>query len=73
MYGQAFVFAGVSPNEIACCACTLGVETQSIHLYAQLGCCACADSIQVSAQPVAPSLGIRSFTGAPLSCNVIVW
>src|SRR5262249_40505539 len=34
---------------------------------------ACEDSIHVSAQPVAPSLGIRSLTGAPLSCSVIVW
>ena len=31
MYEHAFRFAGVSPNEIACCACTLGVETHFIH------------------------------------------
>ena len=32
MNGQAFVFAGVSPKEIACSACTFGVETQFTHL-----------------------------------------
>ena len=32
MIGQAFVLAGVSPKEIACCACTFGVETYFIHL-----------------------------------------
>ena len=29
-----------------------------IHMYAQFGCGALAASIQVSAQPVAPSVGI---------------
>ena len=32
MYGQAFVLAGVSPKEIACSACTFGVDTQFTHL-----------------------------------------
>src|SRR5439155_7726215 len=68
---QAFLFAGVSPNEIACCACTFGVETHLIHMTAQFGCFAFDEIIQVSAQPVAPSLGIRSFTGALAACNVI--
>src|SRR5690349_4612865 len=73
MIGQALVLAGVSPKEIACSACTRGVETHAIHLYAQVGCWACAESIQVSAQPVAPSAGIRSLTGAFAPCSVIVW
>src|SRR5581483_7065875 len=73
MNEHALRFAGVSPNEIACSACTFGVDTHFIHMYAQLGCCACADSIQVSAQPVAPSFGIRSFTGVFASWSVIVW
>src|SRR5689334_2172160 len=73
MSAQALVLAGVSPNEIACCACTFGVETHFIHRYAQLGCLACADSIHVSAHPVAPSDGISSRTGTFAPCSVIVW
>src|ERR671936_2273536 len=64
MIAHAFVFAGVSPNEIACCARTFGVETHLIHITAQLGCFAFDEIIHVSAQPVAPSFGIRSLTGA---------
>src|SRR5262245_53162190 len=44
-----------------------------IHMYAQFGCFACADSIHVSAQPVAPSLGIRSATGTLAAMSVFVW
>ncbi len=58
---------------MACSACTFGVETHAIHLYAQFGCFACADSIHVSAQPVAPSFGIRSFTGTFAAISVFVW
>ena len=42
-------------------------------MYAQFGCFACAESIHVSAQPVAPSFGIRSFTGALSAISVFVW
>src|SRR2546428_4621091 len=63
MKAQAFRLAGVSPNEIACSACTFGVETHFIHRYAQFGCFALAESIHVSSQPVAPSFGMISFTG----------
>src|SRR3954463_446232 len=73
MMGQALVLAGVSPNEIACWACTFGVDTYFIHREAQFGCLACADSIQVSAQPVAPSDGIVSFTGVLSATSVFVW
>src|SRR6267143_2434943 len=69
MKEQAFLFAGVSPNERACCACTLGVETHLIHSTAQLGCFALDEIIQVSAHPVAPSRGIRSLTGAFAACR----
>src|SRR6266852_7021512 len=58
---------------MACCACTFGVETHFIHMYAQFGCFACDDSIQVSAQPVAPSFGIRSLTGTFAAMSVFVW
>src|SRR5580765_7091751 len=71
MIGQAFVFAGVSPNPIACWACALGVEMYRIQRYAQFGCGAFFASIHVSAQPVAPSFGIRSRTGTLESCSVI--
>src|SRR5919197_439993 len=70
---HAFLFAGVSPNEIACWACTFGVETHLIHMTAQFGCFALDEIIHVSAQPVAPSFGIRSFTGACAACSVFVW
>src|ERR1039458_3712096 len=55
MTAHAFVLAGVSPKKSACSACTFGVETHFIHMYAQFGCFACDDSIHVSAHPVAPS------------------
>src|SRR6266550_4128356 len=58
---------------MACCACTFGVETHFSHWYAQFGCFACADSIHVSAHPVAPSFGIRSATGAFAALSVFVW
>src|SRR5262249_25411418 len=32
-----------------------------------------ADSIEVSSEPVAPSFGIRSFTGAFAAASVFVW
>src|SRR6266567_7298783 len=73
MIEQAFAFAGVSPNESACCACTFGVETHWIHFTAQLGCFAFDEIIHVSAQPVAPSFGIRSLTGAFAAWRVMVW
>src|SRR3954447_10228873 len=57
---------------MACWACTFGVDTQAIQRYAQFGCFACDDSIQVSAQPVAPSFGIRSLTGTLSACSVLV-
>src|SRR5512135_745975 len=39
----------------------------------QFGCFACADIIHVSAQPVAPSFGIMSFTGTFAAISVFVW
>src|SRR5205809_2836615 len=73
MNGHAFLFAGVSPNESACCACTFGVDTHLIHMTAQFGCLALVEIIHVSAQPVAPSFGIRSATGALAAWSVFVW
>src|SRR3954451_6462325 len=72
MRGHAFAFAGVSSNDNACCACTFGVETHRIHFTAQFGCLALDEIIYVSAQPVAPSFGIRSLTGALAFWSVIV-
>src|SRR4051794_15932291 len=73
MIGHAFVLAGVSPKEIPCWACTFGVETHFIQRYAQFGCFDLDESIHVSAQPVAPSLGIRSLTGTLSALSVLVW
>src|SRR5919201_5913784 len=58
---------------MACCACTFGVETHLIHITAQFGCFAFDEIIHVSAQPVAPSFGIRSLTGALAAWSVFVW
>ena len=56
-------FAGASPNHSATWACAFGVSIQFIHLSMQLGCWALEDSIQVSDQPVAPSLGSTVLIG----------
>src|SRR5439155_20516054 len=64
---------GVSPKDSACCACGFGSEMYFIQRYAQFGCLAFADSIHVSAQPVAPSFGIRSLTGTLSASSVFVW
>src|SRR6478672_11477820 len=42
-------------------------------MYAQFGCLAFDESIHVSAQPVAPSRGMRSFTGTLSATSVFVW
>src|SRR5207253_6703590 len=70
---QALVLTGVSPKKIACCACTCGVLIHLYQRYAQLGCGAFVPSIQVSAQPVAPSDGMVSATGTLATCRVFVW
>ena len=54
---HAFGFAGASPNHSATWAWTFGELIQFIHLYMQFGCLALDEIIQVSDQPVAPSLG----------------
>src|SRR6266446_10128668 len=58
MYLQAKGLTGVSPKTSACWACTAGVDAYFIHRRAQFGCGAFLASIHVSAQPVAPSLGM---------------
>src|SRR6476661_11126189 len=58
---------------MACWAWGFGSEMYFIHMYAQLGCLALADSIHVSAQPVAPSDGIASLTGTFAAARVLVW
>ena len=49
---------------MASSAWIFGVDMYAIHLYAQFGSGALAASIHVSAQPVAPSFGMVSLTGA---------
>src|SRR5580658_1541549 len=58
---------------MASSAWILGVDMYAIHLYAQFGSGALAASIHVSAQPVAPSFGMVSFTGACAAFRVDVW
>src|SRR5450759_1864479 len=70
---HALVLTGVSPKKRACSACTCGVLTYAVHRYAQLGCGALVASIHVSPQPVAPSLGMVSATGAPAALSWMVW
>src|ERR1051325_8770082 len=62
MYLQASGLTGVSPKTSACFACTAGVDAYFIQSIAQFGCGAFLASIQVSAQPVAPSRGMISLT-----------
>src|SRR4051794_15068526 len=78
------LWAGASPKYCATSALTSGEVIQSIHMYMQLGCFALLLIIQVSDQPVAPSLGTNPWlaglaaTGAPfpfsvkyISCQVV--
>src|SRR5471030_1964058 len=73
MIAHAFELTGVSPKKMACSACTFGVEIHDSHFMAQSRFFVCADTIQVSSQPVAPSEGMRSFTGALSPIRVFVW
>ena len=70
---QAFGLAGASPKYSATWAWTSGVTIQAIHLYMQFGCLACDEIIQVSAQPVIPSVGTTASTGTPGALRVLVW
>src|SRR3954462_1960355 len=58
------VCAGASPNHSATWAFTFGEVIQFIHWYMQFGCLALAAIIQVSDQPVTPSLGTTVSTFA---------
>src|SRR4029079_16060108 len=64
MIAHALEFTGVSPKKIACCAWTVRVEIHERHLYAQSTFFDFAESIHVLSQPVAPSFGTMSLTGA---------
>jgi hypothetical protein len=70
---QAFGLAGASPKYSATSAWTWGVTIQAIHLYMQFGCFAFEASIQVSAQPVIPSVGTTASTATPEPFSVFVW
>src|SRR6201991_674482 len=76
---QAFSWAGASPNHSATSAFTFGLMIQFIHSYMQLGCLALELIIQVSDQPVAPSLGRKPWlaglasTGTPSSFSRKYW
>jgi hypothetical protein len=64
-----FWFAGASPKYSATCALALGETIQSIQRYVQLGCWDLDEIIQVSDQPVEPSLGRVSSTGTFSPCS----
>src|SRR6476646_10150075 len=65
MISHAFLFAGVSPYEIACWACGVGSLMYFSQRYAQLGCGAFVARSHESAQPVAPSFGMVSSAPKP--------
>src|SRR5262245_27347596 len=73
MIGHALAFAGVSPNDSACCAWGFGSEMYFIQRYAQFGCGALVASSHESAQPVAPSEGIVSSAAKPAFFRLPVW
>src|SRR3954470_8340321 len=73
MIGHALELTGVSPKKIACCACTVGVEIHESHFIAQSRFFVFDEIIHVSSQPVAPSFGTTSFTGAFAAISVFVW
>src|SRR3954463_1705386 len=59
-----FLLAGASPNHSATAALAFGEMMWFIHRYPQFGCLAFDEIIQVSDQPVAPSVGRIASTGA---------
>src|ERR671936_3153777 len=73
MIAHALLLSGVSPYVTACWAWTFAVLMYRIHMYAQLGCGAFVASNQLSAHPVAPSLGMTDATGALATCNWLCW
>src|SRR5215210_632662 len=73
-----FWFAGASPNHSATAALAFGEMMWSIHMYMQFGFCAFEEIIQVSDQPVAPSLGRTVLIGTlsassrfAMTCHVV--
>src|ERR1700755_1339603 len=76
---QALAFDGASPKHSATSACACGEMIHSIHMYMQFGCLALEEIIQVSDQPVAPSLGSVVLTGTlspssrlAITCQVVL-
>src|SRR5215208_6567900 len=70
---HALVCAGASPKYSATWALTSGEEIQFIHLYMQFGCLAFDEIIQVSDQPVAPSLGFVASTFGASVFRTLTW
>src|SRR5829696_4284652 len=73
-----FLFDGASPNHSATAALAFGEMMWSIHMYMQFGCSALDEIIQVSDQPVAPSLGSAVLIGTlsassrfAMTCQVV--
>src|SRR5437016_5749104 len=76
---HALLCAGASPKDCATSALDIGETIQFIHLYMQSGCLALELIIQVSDQPVAPSLGTNPWlagliaTGTCLPLSAKYW
>src|SRR5215208_6234616 len=75
---HAFWLDGASPNHSATWAFAFGEMMWFIHMYMQFGCLALAAIIQVSDQPVAPSLGSAVLIGTlsassrlAITCHVV--
>src|SRR5919107_5597093 len=73
-----FWLAGASPNHSATAAFAFGEMMWFIHMYMQFGFLALEEIIQVSDQPVAPSLGSTVLIGTlsassrfAMTCQVV--
>ena len=75
---HAFGFEGASPKNSVAAAFVFGLMISFIQRYMQLGCLAFAEIIHVSDQPVEPSFGSTTPTGAfsvrrelAMTCHVV--
>src|SRR3954452_4674249 len=75
---HALAFDGASPNHSATAALAFGEMMWSIHMYMQFGFLALDEIIQVSDQPVAPSLGsvvliftLSAWSRLAITCHVV--
>src|SRR5688500_1690048 len=70
---QACGLVAASPNQTVACELASGDIMWFIHMSMQLGCAASFASIQVSDQPVVPSLGFTAATDTPSAWSSWFW